>query len=144
VEDFTRAAAQEFAERGINVNNVGPGPMDTPFFYGQETRRARRVPQVTGDGQPADQTSTTSRRSSCSWPTKGHWITGQTIFANGGYTRVSTARLMRECHLRHGISLNACHRWPFAENLQRDVLVLPRRAGASARLRQLAARVAPG
>ena len=34
VEHFTRAAAKEFAARGINVNNVGPGPMDTPFFYG--------------------------------------------------------------------------------------------------------------
>jgi NAD(P)-dependent dehydrogenase (short-subunit alcohol dehydrogenase family) len=37
VEHFTRAAAKEFAARGINVNNVAPGPMDTPFFYGQET-----------------------------------------------------------------------------------------------------------
>ena len=34
---LTRAAAKEFGARGINVNNVGPGPMDTPFFYGQET-----------------------------------------------------------------------------------------------------------
>src|SRR5690625_5600245 len=33
VEHFTRAAAKEFAVRGINVNAVAPGPMDTPFFY---------------------------------------------------------------------------------------------------------------
>jgi NAD(P)-dependent dehydrogenase (short-subunit alcohol dehydrogenase family) len=85
VEDFTRAAAKEFAERGINVNNVGPGPMDTPFFYGQETpeRVAFHKSQAMGnrltnieDIAPlvvflADE---------------GHWITGQTIFANGGYT----------------------------------------------------------
>jgi NAD(P)-dependent dehydrogenase (short-subunit alcohol dehydrogenase family) len=32
VEHFTRAAAKEFAARGISVNNVAPGPMDTPFF----------------------------------------------------------------------------------------------------------------
>src|SRR5256885_13007779 len=33
---FTRAAAKEFGARGISVTAVGPGPMDTPFFYGQE------------------------------------------------------------------------------------------------------------
>ncbi|HJT19066.1 MAG TPA: SDR family oxidoreductase [Nitrospira sp.] len=37
VEHFTRAAAKEFAPRGISVTAVAPGPMDTPFFYGQET-----------------------------------------------------------------------------------------------------------
>jgi NAD(P)-dependent dehydrogenase (short-subunit alcohol dehydrogenase family) len=37
VEHFTRAAAKEFASRGISVTAIGPGPMDTPFFYGQET-----------------------------------------------------------------------------------------------------------
>lgn len=36
VEHFTRAASKEFGERGISVNAIGPGPMDTPFFYGQE------------------------------------------------------------------------------------------------------------
>lgn len=34
VEHFTRAASKEFGERGISVNAIGPGPMDTPFFYG--------------------------------------------------------------------------------------------------------------
>ena len=37
VEHYTRAASKEFGGRGISVNAVGPGPMDTPFFYGQET-----------------------------------------------------------------------------------------------------------
>jgi NAD(P)-dependent dehydrogenase (short-subunit alcohol dehydrogenase family) len=37
VEHFTRAAAKEFGTRGISVNSVGPGPMDTPFFYPAET-----------------------------------------------------------------------------------------------------------
>lgn len=36
VEHFTRAAAKEFGERGISVTAVGPGPMDTPFFYPAE------------------------------------------------------------------------------------------------------------
>ena len=36
VEHFTRAAAKEFGPRGISVTAVGPGPMDTPFFYPAE------------------------------------------------------------------------------------------------------------
>jgi NAD(P)-dependent dehydrogenase (short-subunit alcohol dehydrogenase family) len=37
VEDFTLAAAKEFAPRRISITAIGPGPMDTPFFYGEET-----------------------------------------------------------------------------------------------------------
>ena len=37
VEHFTRAAAKEFGRRGISVNNIAPGPMDTPFFFPAET-----------------------------------------------------------------------------------------------------------
>jgi len=38
VEHFTRAAAKEFSfPCASSVTAIGPGPMDTPFFYGQET-----------------------------------------------------------------------------------------------------------
>ena len=40
-EHYTRAAAKEFGARGISVTAVGPGPMDTPFFYGQESADAQ-------------------------------------------------------------------------------------------------------
>lgn len=33
VEHVTRAASKEFGTRGISVNAIGLGPMDTPFFY---------------------------------------------------------------------------------------------------------------
>ncbi|MGS0897608.1 SDR family oxidoreductase, partial [Burkholderia stagnalis] len=36
VEHYTRAAAKEYGARGISVTAVGPGPMDTPFFYPAE------------------------------------------------------------------------------------------------------------
>jgi NAD(P)-dependent dehydrogenase (short-subunit alcohol dehydrogenase family) len=36
VEHYTRAASKEFGARGISVTAVGPGPMDTPFFYPAE------------------------------------------------------------------------------------------------------------
>ncbi|PHH72884.1 hypothetical protein CDD80_4191 [Ophiocordyceps camponoti-rufipedis] len=40
VEHFTRGVAKELQPRGISVNCVAPGPMDTPFFYPQESEQA--------------------------------------------------------------------------------------------------------
>jgi NAD(P)-dependent dehydrogenase (short-subunit alcohol dehydrogenase family) len=37
VERYTRALAKELYRRNISVNNIAPGPMDTPFFYPAET-----------------------------------------------------------------------------------------------------------
>ncbi|WP_423736024.1 SDR family oxidoreductase [Chitinophaga caseinilytica] len=85
VEHFTRAASKEFGSRGISVTAVGPGPMDTPFFYGQETPEAvayhKSASALGGltdiqDIAPLIEFLVTD----------GWWITGQTIFANGGYT----------------------------------------------------------
>jgi len=85
VEHFTRAAAKEFAGRGISVVALGPGPMDTPFFYGQETpqRVAYHKSQALRGQltQPGDIAAIIKHL-----VTDGWWITGQTIFANGGYT----------------------------------------------------------
>ncbi|WP_228001322.1 SDR family oxidoreductase [Nocardia australiensis] len=85
VEHFTRAAAKEFAARGISVNSVAPGPMDTPFFYPQETpeRVAFHQSQAMGDRltQIEDIAPLVEFLA-----TDGRWVTGQTIFANGGYT----------------------------------------------------------
>lgn len=85
VEHFTRAASKEFGERGISVTAVAPGPMDTPFFYGQESpdavsyhKSASALGGLTNikDIAPLVEFLVTD----------GWWITGQTIFANGGYT----------------------------------------------------------
>lgn len=85
VEHFTRAAAKEFAGRGISVNNIGPGPMDTPFFYGEETpeRVAFHKSQAMGN----QLTNIEDIAPIVTFlATDGRWITGQTVFANGGYT----------------------------------------------------------
>lgn len=85
VEHFTRMASKEFGERGISVTAVAPGPMDTPFFYGQESpdavayhKSASALGGLTDikDIAPLVEFLVTD----------GWWITGQTIFANGGYT----------------------------------------------------------
>jgi NAD(P)-dependent dehydrogenase (short-subunit alcohol dehydrogenase family) len=85
VEHFTRAAAKEFGERGISVTAVAPGPMDTPFFYGQESEDAvayhKSASALGGLTKIEDITPLVEFL-----VTDGWWITGQTIFANGGYT----------------------------------------------------------
>jgi len=85
VEDFTRAAAKEFAARGISVNNIGPGPMDTPFFYGQETPERVGFHKSQAMGNQLTQIEDIVPIVKF-LATEGWWITGQTLFANGGYT----------------------------------------------------------
>lgn len=85
VEHFTRAAAKEFGSRGISVNSIGPGPMDTPFFYPQETPERvefHKSQAMNGDLTKIEDIVPIARFLA----TEGWWVTGQTIFANGGYT----------------------------------------------------------
>ncbi len=85
VEHFTRAASKEFGDRGISVTAVAPGPMDTPFFYGQESAEAvayhKSASALGGLTDIKDIAPLVEFL-----VTDGWWITGQTIFANGGYT----------------------------------------------------------
>jgi len=85
VEHFTRAAAREFAARGISVNNVAPGPMDTPFFYGEETPERVAFHKSQAMGNRLTQIEDIAPLV-VFLADEGHWVTGQTIFANGGYT----------------------------------------------------------
>ena len=85
VEHFTRAAAKEFAARGSSVNNVALGPMDTPFFYGQETPERVEFHKLQALGNQLTRIEDIAPLVRF-LATDGHWITGQTIFANGGYT----------------------------------------------------------
>jgi NAD(P)-dependent dehydrogenase (short-subunit alcohol dehydrogenase family) len=85
VEHFTRAAAKEFGARGISVTAVAPGPMDTPFFYAQETPEA--VAYLTAAAALGGLTKIEDIEPLVRFlVTEGRWITGQTIFANGGFT----------------------------------------------------------
>lgn len=85
VEHFTRAAAKEYAERGISVTAVAPGPMDTPFFYGQETPERVEFHKSQGMGNRLTHIEDIAPIVRF-LATEGSWISGQTIFANGGYT----------------------------------------------------------
>ncbi|KAJ5833260.1 hypothetical protein N7474_001571 [Penicillium riverlandense] len=85
VEHFTRGVCKELQSRQISVNNVAPGPMDTPFFYPQESPEAVDFHKANGMGNRLTMVQDIAPiiRFLC---TEGAWITGQTIFANGGYT----------------------------------------------------------
>lgn len=85
VEHYTRAASKEFGHQGISVTAVAPGPMDTPFFYGQEEPQAveyHKSASALGGLTKIEDIEPLVRF----LVTDGWWITGQTIFANGGYT----------------------------------------------------------
>ena len=40
VEYYSKAASKELHGRGISVQLLCSGPMDTPFLYGQETEQS--------------------------------------------------------------------------------------------------------
>ncbi|MBS0427688.1 MAG: SDR family oxidoreductase [Proteobacteria bacterium] len=90
VEHYTRAASKEFGERGISVNAIGPGPMDTSFFYGQESKEAVAYHSSAAALSKYSKKGLTDIEDIAPivkfLVTDGWWITGQTIFANGGYT----------------------------------------------------------
>ncbi len=69
---------------------IGPGPMDTPFFYGQETTESTAYNKAGAALSGFSKTGLTDIEDIVPLVrflvSEGWWITGQTIFANGGYT----------------------------------------------------------
>ncbi|VVM04476.1 SDR family oxidoreductase [Methylacidimicrobium tartarophylax] len=90
VEHFTRAAAKEFGNRGISVTAIGPGPMDTPFFYPAEAAEAVAYHRTAAALSKFSKTGLTDIQDIVPWirflVSDGWWMTGQKILVNGGYT----------------------------------------------------------
>lgn len=90
VEHFTRAASKEFGERGISVTAIGPGPMDTPFFYPAEGVDAQAYHKAAAALSKFTRTGLTDIEDIVPFirflVSDGWWMTGQTILVNGGYT----------------------------------------------------------
>ncbi|KAK5716382.1 hypothetical protein LTS12_027763 [Elasticomyces elasticus] len=81
----TSGVCKELQARRVSVNNIAPGPMDTPFFYPQESPEAVAFHKANGlDGRLTDVKDIAPIVKFL--VTDGQWITGQTLFANGGYT----------------------------------------------------------
>lgn len=66
------------------MNSIAPGPMDTPFFYDQEN--PERVEFHKSQAMKNQLTQIEDIAPIVRFlASEGWWITGQTIFANGGY-----------------------------------------------------------
>lgn len=85
LEDFTRALAKEIGNRGITVNTVAPGPIDTAFFHGEENEQSvayLSAASVMGRlGNIEDVVPMINFLTS----ENARWVTGQTLFVNGGF-----------------------------------------------------------
>jgi 2-hydroxycyclohexanecarboxyl-CoA dehydrogenase len=81
---FTKALAQEVADKGITVNNVPPGFIDTPMLRGSPV--GGRMEQVTASspmkrpGKPEDMAAAIAFLAS----DDAGYITGHTLSVNGG------------------------------------------------------------
>lgn len=89
VEQFIKTASKEFSEKCISVSGISPGPMDTPFFYKEETEQSIKYCQNASALSKFTKTGLTDIKDIGNlvrfMVTDGWWVNGQTILANGGY-----------------------------------------------------------
>lgn len=85
VEEFSRIMAREVGARGITVNTIAPGPIDTPFFHGQETpQSAAFAAGLSVEGRLGREDDLVPLLAFLARP-DSQWVNGQTLFVNGGY-----------------------------------------------------------
>lgn len=84
VEAMTRILAKELGPRGITVNAVAPGPVETRFFLegksDEQVRAIKAMNPLKRLGQPEDIARVVAFLAS----PEGGWVNGQVIRANGG------------------------------------------------------------
>ncbi|MGF1552953.1 MAG: SDR family oxidoreductase [Paracoccaceae bacterium] len=85
VEEYTRMLAKEIGARGITVNAVAPGPVDTPFFHGQETEAAAAFAAGLAVTNRLGRVDDIAPLVGFLARPEAGWINGQTIWINGGY-----------------------------------------------------------
>jgi 2-hydroxycyclohexanecarboxyl-CoA dehydrogenase len=79
---FTKALAIEYAPRGITVNNIPPGFVDTPMLRSSpvDVEAAAAVSPMKRPGRPEDIAAACSYLAS----EAANYVTGQTLSVNGG------------------------------------------------------------
>lgn len=85
VEQITRQLAKEFGTKGITINAIAPGPVKTELFVKGKTEQQidamSKMNSFNRLGEPEDIADVIELLVS----EKAHWITGQTLRANGGF-----------------------------------------------------------
>lgn len=85
LEHFTRALAKEIGDRGITVNTVAPGPLNTSFFYPVETAESKAfLSHMAPQNRLGEIDEITPLIEFLVGP-GGSWVTAQTLFINGGF-----------------------------------------------------------
>lgn len=85
VEEMTRMGARELGGRGITVNSVSPGPVDTPFFHSMENQQSTQFAANLSVARRLGAVSDIVPLVEFLALPSAQWITGQTIWINGGY-----------------------------------------------------------
>ncbi|MGI5121334.1 glucose 1-dehydrogenase [Marinactinospora thermotolerans] len=83
VEGFTRVAAREFAERGITVNTVSPGPVQTDLLKGNPPDVLEQIAADTPLGRLGRPSDIADVVAFLAGP-DARWLTGQNLRATGG------------------------------------------------------------
>jgi 3-oxoacyl-[acyl-carrier protein] reductase len=81
LEAFTRAAALDLGPRGIRVNAVAPGPVQTGWMTGELVEQVRRIVPLGRPGEPEDIADAVVFLAS----RQARWITGQVLQVAGGH-----------------------------------------------------------
>lgn len=85
LDHFTRALAKEIGARGVTVNTVAPGPLNTSFFYPVETADSKAfLSGMSPQNRLGEVDEITPVIEFLVGP-GGSWVTAQTLFVNGGF-----------------------------------------------------------
>lgn len=85
LEDFTKALAKEIGSRGVTVNTICPGPVDTAFFHGEENEQAVAYLSAASVANRLGKIEDIVPVIEFIASEKSQWTTGQTLFINGGF-----------------------------------------------------------
>jgi NAD(P)-dependent dehydrogenase (short-subunit alcohol dehydrogenase family) len=84
LEHLTKALALEVGRRGITVNCVSPGPLNTSFFYPAEDENSIAYAKSHSIGQRLGEVDDVAPLIAFLCTPQAGWITAQTIRVNGG------------------------------------------------------------